>query len=373
MRFRRLKLERFGLFTDRELRFDPAARLQLVYGPNEAGKSTALQAIGDLLFGIGARSTYGFLHGYGGMRIAAEIEARDGSLAWFARRKGQRDTLRGPGDEPLPEAALRRFLGPVDRALFESMFGLDCDRLRAGGQEMLQAKGEIGESLFQASAGLGGLVATIEEIEAEAAAIFGDRRGKRAFNEARDAYDRAQTALRQRRIRPEEWRELQRRREETLAALQAAGARQRELAQARARAERIRRVHPDIAALEAARAELEALGAVPALPEDAAARRQQAIGEAERAAAERTQLAGQQAEAAAALAALGDGSALAARAAEIRALAARHGAALKAEADLPVQRSRARDAVQAAADGLARLGLRLAPAEAAPHLPDDLA
>ncbi|MFO1061403.1 MAG: AAA family ATPase [Dongiaceae bacterium] len=282
MRFRRLRLERFGLFTDRELQFDPAARLQLVYGPNEAGKSTALQAIGDLLFGIGVRSTYGFRHGYAGMRLAAEIEARDGSVAWFARRKGQRDTLRGPADEVLPEAALRRFLGPVDRALFESMFGLDCDRLRAGGEEMLQAKGEIGESLFQASAGLGGLMATIEEIEAEAAAIFGDRRGKRAFNEAREAYDRAQAALRQRRIRPEEWRELRRRCDETQAALLAAGARQRELALARARAERIRRVHPDIAALEAATAALAALGPVPALPEAAGAQRQQAIGDGAR-------------------------------------------------------------------------------------------
>jgi uncharacterized protein YhaN len=373
MRFRRLRLERFGLFTDRELLFDPAVRLQLVYGPNEAGKSTALQAIGDLLFGIGVRSTYGFLHGYAGMRIAAEIEARDGSRAWFARRKGQRDTLRDADDAPQPEAALRRFLGPVDRALFESMFGLDCDRLRAGGEEMLQAKGEIGESLFQASAGLGGLIATVEELEAEAAAIFGDRRGKRAFNEAREAYDKAQSALRQRRIRPEEFRDLKRRREETVTALQAAAERQRTLTLARARAERIRRVHPDVAALAAAEAGLAGLGRVRALPEDAAARRQEAIAAAERAAADLARLAELRAEAEARLAGLADGSALRGRAAEIRALAARHGAALKAEADLPVQRTRARDAGQAAAEGLERLGLPLSPAEAARLLPDDLA
>ena len=60
MRLNRLDLTRYGKFTDRSLDFGaPApgkADLHIVYGPNEAGKSTALSAFLDLLFGIEPRS-----------------------------------------------------------------------------------------------------------------------------------------------------------------------------------------------------------------------------------------------------------------------------------------------------------------------------
>ena len=50
MRILRLELLRYGRFTDRVLNFRQNAGLHLVYGPNEAGKSSSLAAIGDLLF-----------------------------------------------------------------------------------------------------------------------------------------------------------------------------------------------------------------------------------------------------------------------------------------------------------------------------------
>ena len=52
MRLRRLDLIRYGHFTDKSIDL-PAAEVDfhIVYGPNEAGKSTALSAIEDLLKG----------------------------------------------------------------------------------------------------------------------------------------------------------------------------------------------------------------------------------------------------------------------------------------------------------------------------------
>ena len=47
MRFERLDILRYGALTDRGLDFRPDARLHVVYGPNEAGKSSALAAISD--------------------------------------------------------------------------------------------------------------------------------------------------------------------------------------------------------------------------------------------------------------------------------------------------------------------------------------
>ena len=68
MRIDRLDLVRYGKFTGRSLDFGEIRRerpdFHLVYGPNEAGKSTLFSAFLDLLFGIDNRSTYGFLHPY---------------------------------------------------------------------------------------------------------------------------------------------------------------------------------------------------------------------------------------------------------------------------------------------------------------------
>ena len=48
MKIRTLNLTAFGPFTERELAFDEAG-LHIVYGPNEAGKSSALRGLKALL------------------------------------------------------------------------------------------------------------------------------------------------------------------------------------------------------------------------------------------------------------------------------------------------------------------------------------
>ncbi|HSG54834.1 MAG TPA: AAA family ATPase, partial [Paracoccaceae bacterium] len=79
MRLRRLDLIRYGKFTDRSLDFGtPPAKgpdFHIIYGPNEAGKSTTMQGWLDLLYGIPAQSRMDFLHPYGAMRLGACIDA----------------------------------------------------------------------------------------------------------------------------------------------------------------------------------------------------------------------------------------------------------------------------------------------------------
>ena len=56
MRVAELFLERYGRFADYRMSFPKADRdFHLVYGPNEAGKTTTLAALSDLLFGFGGR------------------------------------------------------------------------------------------------------------------------------------------------------------------------------------------------------------------------------------------------------------------------------------------------------------------------------
>ena len=89
MRFQRLQIPAFGPFTNLDLQFpDQPGDFHVIYGPNEAGKSSLLRAIRDLLFGIHGQSTDNFLHDYTELRIKGEICNRAGERLVFQRRKG---------------------------------------------------------------------------------------------------------------------------------------------------------------------------------------------------------------------------------------------------------------------------------------------
>ncbi len=159
MRLRRLDLVRYGRFTGGCLDFGApvagAPDLHVVYGPNEAGKSTALNAWLDLLFGIEAQSGYAFLHPYATMRIGAEVETGGRVLA-LSRIKGNKGTLLGESDRPVPEAVVLGALGGLDRRALREMFSLDDETLEAGGNSILDSDGEVGQLLFASGAGLAG-------------------------------------------------------------------------------------------------------------------------------------------------------------------------------------------------------------------------
>ncbi|MDA8286209.1 MAG: AAA family ATPase, partial [Actinomycetota bacterium] len=61
MRIERLDLVAFGSFTDVALDLSSPG-LQVVYGPNEAGKTTARAAVSNLLYDFDFRTTYAFVH-----------------------------------------------------------------------------------------------------------------------------------------------------------------------------------------------------------------------------------------------------------------------------------------------------------------------
>ena len=57
MRIKRLELKAFGPFSDRTLDFSSdLPGLHVVYGPNEAGKSSSMRALQALFFGFPVRT-----------------------------------------------------------------------------------------------------------------------------------------------------------------------------------------------------------------------------------------------------------------------------------------------------------------------------
>lgn len=145
MRLDRLDLTRYGRFTDRSLSFAAPAPgapdLHIVYGPNEAGKSTLLSAWLDLLFGIPLRTRYDFRHPGPTMQIGAVL-SRAGATLEVKRLKRNSASLVDRHDAVLPEAALQAFLGGLSRDGYSAMFSLDDDTLEKGGDSILASRGD---------------------------------------------------------------------------------------------------------------------------------------------------------------------------------------------------------------------------------------
>ena len=274
MRLRRLDLLRYGHFTDRSFELPTGdTDFHVVFGPNEAGKSTALSAIEDLLFGIPVRSPFNFLHDYASLRIGAVLENGQTSLE-LVRRKGSKDTLLGTDNLPLPggETALQPLLAGTDRSFFERMFSLDHVRLETGGREILEARDDIGQMLFSAGAGIAGLRAMFEDLSAEADGLWAPRRAKhRKYFHAYDRLTDAVTELRQQRVTAHKWQELKKAFERTEEAYKSIEFEFEKLSAEGRRLSRIRRVYRDVSRMADLKEEIDiaALERVVPLPDDA--------------------------------------------------------------------------------------------------------
>src|SRR3546814_8761857 len=123
--------------TRTDTRF-PYTTLFRSYGENEAGKTTSLAAVSDLLFGFPVRSPYNFLFDYSLLRVGAVLEDGGTTLA-CRRKKGTSGTLLGADDVPIDEAPLAAMLRGQTRDTFGLSFSLDQETLRSGGKAMVEA------------------------------------------------------------------------------------------------------------------------------------------------------------------------------------------------------------------------------------------
>lgn len=280
MKFARLYLKAFGPFRDRVIEL-PAGRgndFHLIFGPNEAGKSTVLRAVTGFLFGIPERTGDAFLHDYKALRVGATLLLPDGRRLSAMRRKGRKSTL-FPIDEatgtesterPLPADVESELVGGLDLGLYRNLFGLDLDGLVAGGEELLRGEGEVGRSLFQAAAGLASLRVVIADLDEEAAAVFKPRGSTGRLNRALGEFDEQRRILRDATVRTSVWETAER--EQRQAELKHERLRQalKDRRSEHQRLQRIRTNLPLLAERAAKHEEVESLAAVPLLPADAA-------------------------------------------------------------------------------------------------------
>lgn len=264
IRIARLDLERWGHFEGHRLTFGPAGRLHVLYGHNEAGKSTTRRAIGALLFGVPERTTDTYGRPGSDLRVGAVVEV-DGVATELVRRKGRKNTLLDAEGAPLDPAALAAALGGVGADVYGGLFEITHESLVAGGHELLTGRGAVGEALFAAAAGTSRLQALLRQLEAESEELFSPRPSKRPLNARLAQHAEALRTLREASLRPPEHERLMRELRELERAYADAGAALEETERERARLERLRGALPLLALRTTRAQELEALGDVPAL------------------------------------------------------------------------------------------------------------
>jgi uncharacterized protein YhaN len=285
MRLKSLGLKAFGPFTDRTLEFNSAAPgLHIIYGPNEAGKSSSLRALKALLYGFAPQTPDNFLHNYDQLLVSGCLENNDGKQLHFQRRKKRLGDIIDEAGDPLPPDTLAPFLHGVDAEIFASLYGIDHDTLVRGGKEILAQKGEVGQALFAAGAGISSLKEVIDQLEKEAGELFKPTGQvpeiNRAIKRCKELQKQAKTAG----LSCRDWKEHHKAlkiAEEERAALE----RERDEKDVELRRlERLAQAIPELGLLKSYREQLEALGAVIILPPDFAENHRQivqAIREAE--------------------------------------------------------------------------------------------
>nr|WP_321404539.1 AAA family ATPase [uncultured Desulfobacter sp.] len=274
MRINRLDLMAFGHFTEKSLDLsDGNLGLHIIYGDNEAGKSTSLRALIDWLFGIQTRTSYNFLHGNPQLRIGGELQRSDGQKIEFIRRKGNKDTLlKYTGSEPLDERRFVQFFpAGMDEVLFTKLWGIDHGRLIAGGQELLEQSGDLGQALFSAAVGTSNLRKILEQMKKSAVELFTPRGSKAALNKAISDYKAAQKTMRDAALPVSNWKALHGQLAQMNADISGVEQTISKKNKQKNRLERINRVKGALAQRRNYISKIESLGTVLSLPQDFAA------------------------------------------------------------------------------------------------------
>lgn len=207
MKIDRLQLIAFGPFTETVLDLSGGREgFHLIYGDNEAGKSSALRALRHLLYGIPTRSNDNFIHSHTKMRIGATLRSATGDILEFIRRKGRINTLRGPDDMSLvEESRLQAFMGNIDAGLFDVMFGIGYEDLVRGGQDIVQGGGDVGRLVFSAGTGIANLMEIQNDLQAEADRLFRPAGQKQIINESLTRLNQIRVELKAAQLKGQDW------------------------------------------------------------------------------------------------------------------------------------------------------------------------
>ncbi len=277
MKIRRLDLIAYGPFSNEVLDFG-ADGLHVIYGPNEAGKSTALRALQAVLYGMTEKRD-AFLHSWDMMRVGMSVEVGN-EVVRVERRKGKgaRSLVHAGTDRAVTGEEWNRVLPVLDQELFLQMFGLDYHRLVEGGRELADGKGDIGQALLAAAGDLGASVERMHAFESKSAELFlPHARSQSKLAVALRQYKDADKRIRSEKFSSHAYRNAVLEQEEKQREIERLGGEIRACSVRHSTLTRLRQAAPAVALLLQKESALAGMSDVPDLTEDFAARYQEVI------------------------------------------------------------------------------------------------
>jgi len=158
MRFIELHLKAFGHFSGDVVHLRPpsasAMGLHMIVGANEAGKSTTLEAIARLMIGFPrGEEKYGFEHAKSKLRVGALIRRGENQELMVWRTKTRNELTVADGKQAVPQTFFEDILDSLAPETYWKLFGLNQEKLRSGGRELVRGRGDFSRILFGESLG----------------------------------------------------------------------------------------------------------------------------------------------------------------------------------------------------------------------------
>ena len=210
MRLHKLSLDRFGHFTDKQIDLGKATDnpdFHIIYGPNEAGKTTTMEAALRLFYGFPARESYDFKHQRKNLQVSGLLEI-DGELHHFTRLPKRSGSLCDTAGIALPETALATHLAGLSLDDYRKLLCLDDETIERGGDEIARADGDIGRLLFSAAAGVADLSTVLSEVRESADSLWRKRATKTRVAELKRERSEVEAEIRQLDVSANRWRDL---------------------------------------------------------------------------------------------------------------------------------------------------------------------
>ncbi|PIR01621.1 MAG: hypothetical protein COV66_00395 [Nitrospinae bacterium CG11_big_fil_rev_8_21_14_0_20_45_15] len=165
MQIRELIIDGFGVLINKRITgFQPG--INVIYGPNEFGKTSLLEFIRRILFGFPSKASKKNLYEpVNGAPCAGQLicELKSGECVSIRRVQGANNgpvTITHPGKESQNAAGLEDLLGSATKEMYENVYAFSLDELQS--MQSLQGD-EIKNRIYGAGLGLG--TVSINEVE----------------------------------------------------------------------------------------------------------------------------------------------------------------------------------------------------------------
>lgn len=273
MKVTELHIENYGVFGNLRLALEGPGP-HVIFGPNEAGKSTLLQLLREGLFGFASRShPYAFDHAG---RMAVNIRAclRDGRPISFRREKRNKSPVTGQFEDTGETINAERLLELLEHAnseLYTHVFGFSLEELMQGEKSLEAARLE--EALYGgAMGGIANFQHAQHSLQAEHESLFAPTAKKRPINELLTRIRSLDKELKQAWVEPKDYRQLRDELTQVDADVQQWKTQLERQQQVVARLERLDQAFPDFNRWQQFQEQQAKINIPPGLPIDALAR-----------------------------------------------------------------------------------------------------